>query len=153
MRGTTGRGRQGAAPSASVSGDSVWFGEKDVGLGTPLLRDIDRGLMPSRVGTELVTSALVRHLQAEGRADKELSALLANDLLILGVHDATYEALREVSTRWRIMRPSAPSLSSRSRHAIRDRSVIVHPVAIAGAEAKALPLRSASLQATTECLH
>ena len=29
---------------------SVWFSEKDVSLGTPLLREIDKGLAKSRVG-------------------------------------------------------------------------------------------------------
>ena len=41
-------------------GVSVWFSEKDVGLGTPLLREIDRGLAKSRVGIVLVTPALLR---------------------------------------------------------------------------------------------
>ncbi len=76
---------------------SVWFSEKDVPLGTPLLREIDRGLAKSRVGIVLVTPALLRRLQGEGIADKELSALLARDLLVPIVHDTTYEALREVS--------------------------------------------------------
>lgn len=78
-------------------GVSVWFSEKDVALGTPLLREIDRGLARSRVGVVLVTPALLRRLEAEGIADKELSALLARDLLVPIVHDTTYEALREVS--------------------------------------------------------
>jgi hypothetical protein len=78
-------------------GVKVWFSEKDVALGTPLLREIDRGLAKSRVGIVLVTPALLRRLQAEGIADKELSALLARDLLVPIVHDTTYEALREVS--------------------------------------------------------
>jgi hypothetical protein len=78
-------------------GVSVWFSEKDVALGTPLLREIDRGLAKSRVGIVLVTPALLRRLEAEGIADKELSALLARDLLVPIVHDTTYEALREVS--------------------------------------------------------
>jgi hypothetical protein len=78
-------------------GVSVWFSEKDVALGTPLLREIDRGLAKSRVGIVLVTPALLRRLAAEGIADKELSALLARDLLVPIVHDTTYEALREVS--------------------------------------------------------
>ena len=33
-------------------GVSVWFSEKDVALGTPLLREIDKGLAKSRVGLE-----------------------------------------------------------------------------------------------------
>ena len=79
---------------------SVWFSEKDVGLGTPLLRAIDKGLAKSRVGIVLVTPALLRRLQGEGIADKELSALLARDLLVPVVHDTTYEALREISPLW-----------------------------------------------------
>lgn len=78
-------------------GVSVWFSEKDVALGSPLLREIDRGLAKSRVGIVLVTPALLRRLEGEGIADKELSALLARDLLVPIVHDTTYEALREVS--------------------------------------------------------
>lgn len=78
-------------------GVSVWFSEKDVALGTPLLREIDRGLAKTRVGIVLVTPALLDRLQGEGIADKELSALLARDLLVPIVHDTTYEALREVS--------------------------------------------------------
>jgi len=93
--------RQGAAKDLhdllESLGISVWFSEKDVGLGTPLLRAIDKGLAKSRVGIVLVTPALLRRLPAEGIADKELSALLARDLLVPIVHDTTYEALREVS--------------------------------------------------------
>jgi TIR domain len=70
-------------------GVSVWFSEKDVALGMPLLREIDRGLAKSRVGIVLVTPALLRRLQGEGIADKELSALLARDLLVPIVHDTT----------------------------------------------------------------
>jgi hypothetical protein len=78
-------------------GVSVWFSEKDVLLGTTLLRAIDKGLAKSRAGIVLVTPALLRRLPGEGIADKELSALLARDLLVPVVHDTTYEALREVS--------------------------------------------------------
>jgi len=78
-------------------GVSVWFSEKDVLLGATLLREIDKGLAKSRVGIVLVTPALLRRLAGEGIADKELSALLARDLLVPIVHDTTYEALREVS--------------------------------------------------------
>ncbi len=78
-------------------GVSVWFSEKDVALGTSLLREIDKGLAKSRVGIVFVTPSLLRRVQGEGIADKELSALLARDLLIPIVHDTTYEALREVS--------------------------------------------------------
>lgn len=78
-------------------GVSVWFSEKDVGLGVPLLRAIDKGLANSRVGIVLVTPALLRRLSVEGIADKELSALLARERLVPVVHQTTYEALREVS--------------------------------------------------------
>ncbi|HEV8240974.1 MAG TPA: toll/interleukin-1 receptor domain-containing protein [Thermoanaerobaculia bacterium] len=78
-------------------GVSVWFSEKDVALGTSLLREIDKGLAKSRIGIVLVTPALLRRLQQEGIADKELSALLARDLLVPIVHETTYESLRDVS--------------------------------------------------------
>ena len=98
MRGTTGRGPPRSCTICSSHAVSqVWFSEKDVGLGTPLLRAIDKGLAKSRIGIVLVTPALLRRLPAEGIADKELSALLARDRLVPIVHDTTYEALREVS--------------------------------------------------------
>jgi TIR domain len=80
-----------------AQGVSVWFSEKDVGLGVPLLRAIDKGLANSRVGIVLVTPALLRRLPAEGIADKELSALLARERLVPVVHETTYTDLREVS--------------------------------------------------------
>lgn len=85
-------------------GVRVWFSEKDVGLGVPLLRAIDKGLAHSKIGIVLVTPALLRCLPSEGIADKELSALLAGERLVPVVHGTTYEALREVS----------PLLASRS---------------------------------------
>jgi hypothetical protein len=45
----------------------------------------------------LVTPALLRRLQGESIADKELSALLAREQLVPIVHGTTYEDLREVS--------------------------------------------------------
>lgn len=78
-------------------GVSVWFSEKDVVLGTPLLREIDKGLAKSRVGIVLVTPAFLRRVQGAGISEKELSALLARDLLVPVVHGTTYEALRDVS--------------------------------------------------------
>ena len=76
---------------------SVWFSEQDVTLGTSLLREIDKGLAKSRAGIVLVTPELLRRLQGESIADKELSALLARERLVPVVHDTTYEDLREVS--------------------------------------------------------
>ncbi|MEP3298276.1 MAG: hypothetical protein ABJO27_17655 [Pseudoruegeria sp.] len=43
------------------------------------------------------TVALLKRLEGEGIADKELSALLARDQLVPIVHNTTYEALRDVS--------------------------------------------------------
>lgn len=100
--------RQGAAKELhdhlEARGVKVWFSEKDVGLGVPLLRAIDKGLAYSRIGIVLVTPALLRRLPTESIADKELSALLAGERLVPIVHNTTFEALREVS----------PLLASRS---------------------------------------
>lgn len=79
------------------NGVSVWFSEKDVSLGSPLLREIDKGLVKSRVGIVLVTPLFLKRIKNEGIADKELSALLARDLLVPIVHNTTFEDLREVS--------------------------------------------------------
>lgn len=79
------------------NGISVWFSEKDVLLGSSLLREIDKGLAKSRVGIVLVTPSFLKRVKGEGIADKELSALLARDLLVPIVHNTTFEALREVS--------------------------------------------------------
>lgn len=79
------------------NGVSVWFSEKDVLLGSSLLREIDKGLAKSRVGIVLVTPSFIERVRNEGIAEKELSALLARDLLVPIVHDTTFESLREVS--------------------------------------------------------
>ncbi len=78
-------------------GVTVWFSDKDVLLGSPLLREIDKGLAKSRVGIVLVTPFFLERIKGEGIADKELSALLARDLLVPIVHNTTFEKLREVS--------------------------------------------------------
>jgi TIR domain len=80
------------------NGVSVWFSENEVGLGTSLLRSIDKGLKNSRAGVVLVTPKLFTSLNREGSiADKELSALLATDRVIPVAHGTTFEALRDVS--------------------------------------------------------
>ena len=80
------------------SGASVWFSEKDVALGQPLMREIDKGLTKSRIGIVLVTPAFLRGLEKGGGiADKELSALLRSDRLIPVAHGVTFEEIREVS--------------------------------------------------------
>lgn len=78
-------------------GVRVWFSEKDLGLGIPMMRAIDKGLVNSRVGIVLVTPAMLSRLPAEGVADKELSALLRRERLIPVVHGTTYEELEKVS--------------------------------------------------------
>ncbi|MEK6554507.1 MAG: toll/interleukin-1 receptor domain-containing protein, partial [Bdellovibrionota bacterium] len=76
---------------------TVWFSEKDVVLGSGLLREIDKGLANSRIGIVLVTPAFLERVRSAGIAEKELSALLARDLLVPIVHNTTYEDLRNVS--------------------------------------------------------
>lgn len=78
-------------------GIRVWFSEKDIGLGEPFMRSIDKGLANSRVGIVLVTPAMLSTLPKGGVADKELSALLAGERLVPIVHQTTYDALRDVS--------------------------------------------------------
>lgn len=87
-----------------AAGVKVWFSEKDLGLGVPMMRAIDKGLANSRIGLVLVTPALLARLPKESVADKELSTLLAGNQLVPIVHNTTYEALRNVS----------PLLASRS---------------------------------------
>lgn len=96
-------------------GVKVWFSEKDVGLGVPLLRAIDKGLVNSRIGIVLVTPALLLRLPNEGIADKELSALLAREQLVPVVHETTFESLRNVS----------PLLASRSGLSTAEASMAV----------------------------
>ncbi|MCS5732462.1 toll/interleukin-1 receptor domain-containing protein [Herbiconiux daphne] len=78
-------------------GVTVWFSEKDIVLGQPFLREIDRGLARSRTGLVLVTPALLKRVDNGGVSDKELSELLSRDLLIPVVHETTYDDLRKVS--------------------------------------------------------
>lgn len=80
-----------------LKGVTTWFSERDVPLGSSLLREIDKGLAKSRVGIVLVTPSFLKRVEGEGIADKELSALLARDLLVPIVHNTTFEDLREVS--------------------------------------------------------
>ena len=100
--------RQGAAKQLhdllEAAGVKVWFSEKDLGLGVPMMRAIDKGLAASKIGLVLVTPALLARLPKEGVADKEMSTLLQGNRLVPIVHGTTYAALREVS----------PMLASRS---------------------------------------
>ena len=79
------------------NGATVWFSEKDVALGKQLIREIDKGLRNSRVGIVLVTPALLKSIEAEGIAEKELSVLLASGRVIPVAHGTTFEAFRDVS--------------------------------------------------------
>lgn len=100
--------RQGSAKQLhdllEAAGVKVWFSEKDLGLGVPMMRAIDKGLAASKIGLVLVTPALLARLPKEGVADKELSTLLQGNRLVPIVHGTTYTALRDVS----------PMLASRS---------------------------------------
>jgi TIR domain len=100
--------RQGAAKDLhdllEAAGVKVWFSEKDLGLGVPMMRAIDKGLAASKIGLVLVTPALLARLPKEGVADKELSTLLQGNRLVPIVHGTTYDELRDVS----------PMLASRS---------------------------------------
>ena len=93
--------RQGAAKELHdllVSHDvKVWFSEKDLLPGVPMMRAIDKGLAKSRIGIVLVTPAFLDSLKAERIADKELSVLLAGQRLVPIVHNTTFEALNDVS--------------------------------------------------------
>lgn len=93
--------RQGSAKELhdllEASGVRVWFSKKDLGLGVPMMRAIDKGLVNSRIGIVLVTPAMLQRLPAEGVADKELSALLRRERLIPVVHGTNYEELEKVS--------------------------------------------------------
>jgi len=101
--------RQGSAKDLHellvAAGVKVWFSEKDLGLGVPMMRAIDKGLANSKIGLVLVTPALLERLpKEESVSDKELSTLLARNQLVPIDHNTTYDALRNVS----------PMLASRS---------------------------------------
>lgn len=80
-----------------AQGVSIWFSEKDILLGQPFMREIDRGLAKSRAGLVLITPALLERVNNRGVSDKELSELLARDQLIPVVHKTTYEEIRKIS--------------------------------------------------------
>jgi hypothetical protein len=102
---------------------AVWFSEKDVALGTSLIREIDRGLKMSRIGVVLVTPNMLKRLDSQGVADKELSALLATDRVIPVIDGTTFEALRDES----------PLLASRSGLSTRENTLEQIAVKIAEA--------------------
>ncbi|MCQ1781353.1 toll/interleukin-1 receptor domain-containing protein [Neorhizobium galegae] len=93
--------RQGAAKELhdllEARGVKVWFSEKDIALGEPFLREIDRGLAKSRVGIVLVTPSFLKRIHGQSIADKELSVLLHGGKLVPIIHGTTFTALNEES--------------------------------------------------------
>jgi hypothetical protein len=76
---------------------SVWFSEKDIILGQPFMREIDKGLAKTRIGLVLITPAFLQRIESGGVSEKELSELLSRDLLIPVAHGVTYDEIRSVS--------------------------------------------------------
>ncbi|WP_240619583.1 toll/interleukin-1 receptor domain-containing protein [Blastococcus sp. TF02-8] len=76
---------------------SVWFSEKDIILGQPFMREIDKGLAKAPIGLVLITPAFLKRVQSGGVSEKELSELLSRDLLIPVAHGVTYDEVRSVS--------------------------------------------------------
>jgi hypothetical protein len=93
--------RQGAAKELhdllEARGVKVWFSEKDIALGEPFLREIDRGLAKSRVGIVLVTPNFLKRIRGHSIADKELSVLLHGGKLVPIIHGTTFAELNEES--------------------------------------------------------
>ncbi len=78
-------------------GVKVWFSEKDIALGEPFLREIDRGLAKSRVGIVLVTPNFLKRIHGHSIADKELSVLLHGGKLVPVIHGTTFVELNDES--------------------------------------------------------
>lgn len=76
---------------------SVWFSERDIILGQPFMREIDKGLAKTRIGLVLITPAFLKRVESGGVSEKELSELLARDLLIPVAHGVTYDEIRAIS--------------------------------------------------------
>lgn len=93
--------RQGSAAEfhghLKSNGASVWFSEEDLPLGSLMIREIDKGLRNSRIGIVLVTPALIKSINAEGIAEKELAVLLASRRVIPVMHGVTFDELNNVS--------------------------------------------------------
>ena len=49
----------------AAAGVKVWLTEKDLGLGLPIMRAIDKGLATSKIGLVLVTPALLALLRKD----------------------------------------------------------------------------------------
>ncbi|WP_406831673.1 toll/interleukin-1 receptor domain-containing protein [Pedococcus sp. KACC 23699] len=94
--------RQGSAADLNrllkANGASVWFSEEDIPLGSLMIREIDKGLRNSRIGIVLVTPALIKSINNEGIAEKELAVLLASRRVVPVMHGVTFDELNDVST-------------------------------------------------------
>lgn len=80
-----------------ANGASVWFSEEDLPLGSLMIREIDKGLRNSRVGIVLVTPALLKSIEGEGVAEKELAVLLSTRRVIPVLHGVSFGDLNNVS--------------------------------------------------------
>src|SRR5947209_3430097 len=84
---------QSPAPAVVPPGAS----EKDIPRRGSPNRPIFAGLAKSRTGMVVITPAFLKRVDNRGVSDKELSELLARDVLIPVVRGTTYEDLRKVS--------------------------------------------------------
>ncbi|MGX1810833.1 toll/interleukin-1 receptor domain-containing protein [Nocardia sp. NPDC055321] len=93
--------RQGTATELhtllEAQGVSVWFSERDIFLGLPFMREIDKGLAKTRIGLVLITPAFLKGIERGGVSEKELSELLVRDQLIPVAHGVTYDEIRASS--------------------------------------------------------
>lgn len=111
-----------------TNGASVWFSEEDLPLGSLMIREIDKGLRNSRVGIVLVTPALLKSIESEGVAEKELAVLLSTRRVIPVLHEVGFDDLNNVS----------PMLASHAGLSTKDSSLNSVAAKVAAAAA-ALP--------------
>lgn len=116
-----------------ANGAKVWFSEKDLPLGSLQMREIDKGLRNARIGIVLVTPALLKSINNEGIAEKELAVLLSGRRVIPVTHGVTFDELYDVS----------PMLASHAGLDTADSSLSEVAAKIAAAAA-ALPLADAA---------
>jgi hypothetical protein len=51
-------------------GVSVWFSERDIILGQPFMREIDKGLAKTRIGLVLITPAFLKRIESGGVSER-----------------------------------------------------------------------------------
>lgn len=93
-----------------------------------MIREIDKGLRNSRVGIVLVTRALLKSIESQGVAEKELAVLLSTRRVIPVLHEVSFDDLNNVS----------PMLASHAGLSTKDSSLESVAVKVAAAAA-ALP--------------